>query len=141
MAISTTEFLKRFETGITNAGEKYTSGIDSGKSWEAGYTDPSAQANMEAGLRKAIAEGRPVEGARKIGDAGFKAAAKSKVGNYTGAARRAAQNIAPYAPKILAAADAARAAAANVTGPKNRQTAKNKMMAAIDAIMDTWGKE
>lgn len=139
MAISSSEFLNRYKSGISGAGKKYTDGIDAGDSWEAGYTDPQAQANMQAGLAKAIAEGKPVEGARRIGDSGFKARAKAKVSNYTGSSERAATNINEHVSRILSAGERARAAAKAVPGPKNRATAQAKMIASNNAICDEWG--
>jgi hypothetical protein len=138
--VSESEFLEAFERGISTGGEKFKKGVERSKDWEAAYTSPSAQAAMEEGLRRAIAEGKPAAGAREKGTAGWRADTTAKAGNYTGSAKRARSNMAPVASKILAAGDRASAAAAAVTGPKDRATAKAKAAAAIDAIMDEWGK-
>lgn len=138
--VSQSQFLERFSRGISGAGQKFEQGVDNSDDWAGNYSSPDAQQRMAQGLQAAIAEGRPAEGARNLGTSGWRSRTKAKSGNYTGSATRAAANIGPYVGQILAAGDAAKGAAAAVTGPKNRATAKAKASAAIDAIMDAWGK-
>ena len=140
MAVSQAEFLKRYEQGIAGAGEKYKVGVQTGEDWEARYSAPESQTAMREGLARAIAEGKPTEGARRIGTAGYRARTVEKAPNYTGSATRAKDNITAHVPQILAAGEAAKAAARAVTGPKTRATAKAKQAAALDAIMDAWHK-
>lgn len=141
MAVSQTEFLKRYQSGISGAGPTYKTGVQTGKPWAENYSSPESQAAMQAGLAKAIAEGTPVAGAQALGTAGYRARTVEKAGNYTGSAARATSAITPHVPQIIAAGENSRAAAAAITGPKNRETAKAKMAASLDAVMDTWGKE
>lgn len=140
MAVSQAEFLKRYEQGVAGSGDKYVTGVQTGEDWEARYSAPESQAAMRDGLTRAIAEGTPVDGARRLGTAGYRQKTVDKAGNYTASATRAKDGIAPHVPQILSAGEAAKAAAQAVTGPKNRSTAKAKAAAAIDAIMDAWGK-
>ena len=138
--VSQSEFVKRFQQGISNAGEKYAQGVANSEDWAGRYASPEAQQRMRDGLARAIQEGKPAQGAQNLGTSGWRAKTTAKAGNYTGSAQTAAQNIGPHVGQILAAGDAAKAAAQAVTGPKNRSTAKAKVSAAIDAIMDSWGK-
>ena len=140
MAVSQAEFLKRYEQGIAGAGEKYKVGVQTGEDWEARYSAPESQTAMREGLAAAIAAGTPVEGARRIGTTGYRNVTIAKAPNYTGSATRAKENITAHVPQILAAGEAAKAAARATTGPKTRATAKAKQAAALDAIMDAWGK-
>uniref|UniRef100_A0A6H2A0M1 Uncharacterized protein n=2 Tax=viral metagenome TaxID=1070528 RepID=A0A6H2A0M1_9ZZZZ len=139
--ISQAEFLKRFQSGISGAGQKFEQGVDNSDDWASNYASDAAQARMRDGLAQAIAEGKPAEGARALGTTGWRTKTKAKSGNYTGSASTAAAAIGPHVAQILSAGDAAKAAAAGVTGPKNRSTAKAKSAAAIDAIMSAWGKD
>ena len=140
MPVSQADFLKSYEQGIVGAGEKYKERVRTGEDWEARYSAPESQAAMRDGLARAIAEGKPVEGARRLGTAGYRAKTIEKAPNYTASAPRAAAAITPHVPQILAAGEAAKAAARAVTGPKTRATAKAKQAAALDAIMDAWHK-
>ena len=140
MPVSQADFLKNYEQGIAGAGPKYIDRVRTGEDWEARYSAPESQAAMRDGLTRAIAEGTPVAGARALGTAGYRAKTIEKAPNYTGSASRAAANITPHVPQIIAAGEAAKAAARGVTGPKTRATAKAKQAAALDAIMDAWGK-
>lgn len=137
--VSSSEFLKRYQQGIANAGQKFEQGVENSDPWAENYASPEAQQRMAVGLQAAIAEGKPAAGATALGTPGWRAKTKAKSGNYTGSAPTAAAAMSPHVGQILAAGDAAKAAAAAVTGPKNRATAKAKMSAAIDAIMDTHG--
>lgn len=139
--VSQAEFLKRYQQGISGAGTKFTAGVDNSDDWAGNYASPDAQQRMVDGLNAAIAEGKPAAGAQALGTTGWRARTKAKVGNYTGSATQAAANITAHVGNILAAGDAAKAAAAAVTGPKNRQTAQAKMIAANNAIMDQYGVE
>lgn len=139
--VSQTEFLKRYQQGIAGAGTKFTSGVENSDPWAENYSSPEAQERMRAGLAAAIAEGKPAAGATALGTPGWRNKTKAKSGNYTGSAPAAAAAITAHVPQILAAGDAAKAAAAAVTGPKNRTTAASKMVAAMNAIKDAWGKE
>lgn len=138
--ISQTEFLKRYQQGISGAGAKFTSGVQASDPWAENYASPEAQQRMVDGLNAAIAEGRPAAGAQALGTSGWRAKTAAKVGNYTGSATTAAANITAHVGTILAAGDAAKSAAAAVTGPKDRATAQAKMIAANNAIMDAYGK-
>ena len=138
--VSQTQFLERFQQGIAGAGQKFEQGVDSSDDWAGNYSSHDAQARMRDGLAKAIADGTPAEGARNLGTTGWRSKTKAKAGNYTGSAARAREGIAPHVGTILAAGDAAKAAAQAVTGPKNRSTSQQKMIAAMNAIMDTHGK-
>lgn len=141
MAVSQADFLKAYQQGVANSGEKYKKRVATGKPWAENYSSPEAQTAMREGLAKAIAEGRPAAGAQALGTAGYRARTIEKAGNYTASATRAAANITPHIPQIIQAGEASRAAAEAETGPKNRETAKRKMNAALDAVMDAWGKE
>lgn len=138
--ISQAEFLQRFQQGISGAGSKFTQGVANSDDWAGNYASPDAQQRMRDGLAAAIAAGTPAEGARNLGTSGWRTRTTDKAGNYTGSASRAATNIGPHVGQILAAGDAAKAAAAAVTGPKDRNTAAQKMVAAMNAIKDAWGK-
>lgn len=140
MTISAAEFQKRYQQGVQGAGEKYKTGVTTGKPWAERYASPDSQERMRQGLANAIAEGTPAAGATALGTAGYRAKTVEKSGNYTGSATRASQAIAPHIPQILQAAEAGRAAADAITGPKDRATAKAKMEANMDAIMTAWGK-
>lgn len=137
--VSQSEFLKRYQAGISGAGAKFTSGVDNSDDWAGNYASPDAQQRMVDGLNKAIADGTPAAGAQALGTSGWRSKTKAKVGNYTGSAAPAAAAITQHVGNILAAGDAAKAAAAAVTGPKNRATAQAKMIAANNAIMDQYG--
>lgn len=139
--VSQAEFLKRYQAGISGGGAKFESGVENSDDWAGNYASDDAQQRMADGLSAAIAEGKPAEGARNLGTTGWRNKTKAKSSNYTGSAKDAAANITQHVGNILAAGDAAKAAAQAITGPKNRATAKAKMSAAIDAIMDSWGKD
>lgn len=139
--VSQAEFLKRYQSGISGAGSKFQSGVNNSDDWAGNYASPDAQQRMADGLSAAIAEGRPAAGAQALGTAGWRAKTVAKSGNYTGSAPTAAANITQHVGNILAAGDAAKAAAAAETGPKNRDTAARKMVAAMNAIKDSWGKD
>jgi hypothetical protein len=141
VAVSQADFLKNYQQGIAGSGEKYKKRVATGKPWAENYSSPEAQAAMRDGLARAIEEGRPAAGAQALGTAGYRAKTIEKAGNYTASAARAAAAITPHIPQIIQAGEASRQAAAAVPGPKNRATAKAKMAAALDAVMDTWGKE
>ena len=141
MAVTQQQFIDRFKSGISGAGEKYKQGVQTGKPWAENYSSTESQQRMRDGLAKAIDEGRPAAGAQALGTAGYRAKTVEKSGNYTGAAARAAAAITPHVPQILQAGEAARAAAEGETGPKNRDTAARKMVAAMNAIKDAWGKD
>ena len=138
--ISQSEFLKRFQQGISGGGSAFTTGVAASDDWAGNYASPDAQQRMRDGLAAAIAEGRPAAGATALGTAGWRSKTAAKVGNYTGSAATAAAEITQHVGQILAAGDAAKAAAQAVTGPKDRNTAKAKQAAALDAIMDAWGR-
>jgi len=138
--VTSAQFLQKFQQGISGGGAAFQSGVAQSDDWAGLYAAPDAQARMAAGLQQAIAEGRPAAGATALGTAGWRARTSEKAGNYTGSATRAAAAIQPYVSTILQAGDAAKAAAAAVTGPKDRTTAANKMVAAMNAIKDTWGR-
>jgi len=139
--VSQSEFLKRYQAGISGGGAKFTQGVQNSDDWAGNYASPEAQQRMVDGLNAAIAEGKPAEGARALGTPGWRAKTAAKSGNYTGSASAAAAAITAHVGNILAAGDAAKAAAQAVTGPKNRATAQAKMIAANNAIMDQYGKE
>lgn len=138
--VTQAQFLERYQQGISGGGQKFEQGVDNSDDWAGNYASPDSQQRMRDGLANAIAEGRPAAGARDLGTPGWRTKTKAKVGNYTGSAAAAAANITQHVGQILAAGDAAKAAAQAVTGPKNRDTAKRRAAAAIDAIMDAWGK-
>lgn len=138
--VTQAQFLERYQRGIQNAGTKFEQGVDNSDPWAENYASPDAQQRMAQGLQEAIAEGRPAAGAQALGTTGWRSRTKAKSGNYTGSAAAAAAALTPHIPQILQAGDAAKAAAAAVTGPKNRSTAASKMVAAMNAIKDTWGK-
>lgn len=140
MAVSQADFLKRYQSGISGAGEKYKAGVNTGKPWAENYASPESQERMREGLSAAIAAGKPAAGAQALGTAGYRAKTIEKAGSYTGSAVRATAGITPHVPQIIQAGEQAAAAAAAVTGPKDRATAKAKQAAAMDAIMDAWGK-
>lgn len=139
--VSQAEFLKRFQQGISGAGAKFQSGVDASDDWAGNYASPDAQQRMRDGLAAAIAEGRPAAGATALGTAGWRSKTKAKSGNYTGSAATAAANITQHVAQILQAGDAMKSAAAAVTGPKDRATAAAKMVAAMNAAKDSWGKD
>lgn len=138
--VTQAQFLERYTQGIQGAGTKFEQGVDNSDPWAENYSAPEAQQRMAQGLQEAIAEGRPAAGATALGTGGWRNRTKAKSGNYTGSAQRAASALTPHIPQILAAGDAAKQAAQAVTGPKNRATAASKMVAAMNAIKDTWGK-
>lgn len=138
--VTASEFLNRYQQGIQGAGQKYQNGVQNSDDWAGNYASPESQQRMQQGLQEAIAEGRPAAGAQALGTTGWRNATVEKSGNYTGSASRAAGNIQAHVNTILAAGDAAKAAAAAVTGPKDRNTAAAKMVAAMNAIKDQWGK-
>lgn len=139
--VSQAEFLKRYQQGVSGGGAKFSAGVDNSDDWAANYASPDAQQRMADGLAQAIADGRPAQGAQNLGTAGWRNKTKAKSGNYTASAAAAAAAITQHVGQILAAGDAAKAAAQNVTGPKNRATAQAKMIAANNAIMDAWGQD
>lgn len=138
--VTSAQFLQKFQQGIQGGGPSFTNGVANSDDWAGNYAAPDAQQRMATGLQEAIAEGRPAAGATRLGTAGWRNKTSEKVSNYTGSASRAAAAIQPHVATILQAGDAAKAAAAAVTGPKDRATAQAKMIAAMNAIMDTWGR-
>lgn len=138
--VTQAQFLEKFQRGISGGGEAFRQGVANSDDWAANYSSLEAQQRMADGLSAAIAEGRPAAGARDLGTPGWRSRTTEKAGNYTGSAVRAATNIGPHVAQILSAGDAAKAAAAAVTGPKDRATAQAKMIAAMNAIMDSWGR-
>lgn len=137
--VSQSEFIKRYQGGISGGGAKFVSGVENSDDWAGNYSSADAQERMATGLQQAIAEGKPAAGAQALGTTGWRSKTKAKSGNYTASAAAAAAAISQHVGTILAAGDAAKAAAQAVTGPKNRATAQAKMIASMNAIMDTWG--
>lgn len=140
MAVTAQQFLQRYQNGIAGAGQRFQDGVNASEDWAARYSSADSQQRMATGLQQAINEGRPAAGAQALGTTGWRQRTVARAGNYTGSAQQAATAIQPHVQTIINAGEAARAAANAVTGPKDRTTARNKMIAAMDAIMDAWGR-
>ena len=138
--VTVEEYLDRLERGIETGGARFGLGVERSEDWEANYSDPEAQERMVTNLREAIKEGKPVKGAKKLGTAGWRAITAEKAGAYTASAKRARANAARKAEVVIAAGEAAKAAAAAVTGFTGRDLVREKLMAAYDARKEVWDK-
>lgn len=138
--VTVEEYLDRLETGIETGGARFGLGVERSEDWEANYSDPEAQERMVTNLREAIEAGKPVKGAKKLGTAGWRAITAEKVGAYTASAKRARTNAAKKAAIVIEAGEAARAAAAAVTGFTGRDLVRERLMAAYDARKEVWDR-
>lgn len=72
--------LQRWKSGTQAAGPKYTQGVQSGKSWTAGYI--AAEPQMAQAIQAALAAGRFTAGVNALGDASYKNITVAKAGNW-----------------------------------------------------------
>lgn len=138
MAIPTAQQLvANWQRGMAAAGPKYTAGINAVQSNPAeAASTPEALAKYQAATSAAGAPGgRMQQGLSKVTLQSWKAAA-SGVGatNLVTGAQKGAPKLAAVAPQLIAAQQAAKTAAAGVTGTSA------KVMASINAMRAAFGK-
>jgi len=132
--------VEKYRRRIAAAGPDYRYGIENPiRPWVEGYAASSER--MKAELQKALSEGRHLKGARDKGQARWEQKVKAVgVDRFTSAAAIAAENYSKVAGEIMAAAEAARAAAAklpNVT----LEDRLNRAIAAMRAISEHWKRK
>lgn len=136
MAKDRNRVLNKYKNRVSGAGQEYADGVANPKAdWLDQYK--KAQPRMQAGIQKAIAEGRMVKGATMSGGTGnWQEKAKNKGSrNYTSSADDAAKGYEAAIDKVLAAGDAARAAVANMPNTTIEQRIA-RAAAAMKAISD-----
>lgn len=136
MAKDRSRVLNKYRNRVAGAAQEYADGVANPKAdWLNSYT--KAQPRMQAGIQKAIAEGRMVKGANKSGGtSNWQAKAQGKgARNYTQSADDAAKGYEGALDKVLGAGDAARQAVANMPDTTIEQRIA-RAAAAMKAISD-----
>lgn len=140
MAKSVQQVVQKYQSRVAGAGSEYAAGVNNPKrDWLTAYAN--AQNRMAAGLQAAIAAGKPLKKAQASGGTQnwqTKAAQKG-ARNYASSATDAANGYSQVADKILAAGDAARAAASAMPDTTIEQRLQ-RALAAMKATSQYWNK-
>lgn len=103
----------KWKRNVTQAGPYYQQGIQNAQNWAANAT--AAKARRDAGLQRAISDGRIDAGIARTGDAGWRAGALSKgVSAYTQNTPNAAAKFQQGLQKAMGYQQAAQSATANM---------------------------
>lgn len=105
------QIAERFQRGVANGATNYAQGVASPiRPWASATA--AAAGRWKAGIQEAINNNSFTRGVQKAGDAKWQQAAVEKgANNYAAAAASAAQGYAKVAGQVMAAGNAARAAA------------------------------
>jgi hypothetical protein len=134
--------LAAFRSGVSTGGTKYQTGVKAaGADWELNAKSDASEQAYAAGVQAAISQRSRQKGLASVTGASW-AATAADVGarNYTGAAERAATNYAVQLPDILAAGDAAKAAAKALPGATIAERLQRGPAAAA-AIHRAWARK
>jgi len=139
MAKSRDRVVKKFKDRIAASGAEYDAGIKQPRaSWQAQYKMSSER--MKAALLESLEKNKHIKGVEAVGDAGWaEAALKKGSARFTAAASIAADNYGKVVDQVLAAGDAA-AAAANALPNTTFQQRVQRSVAAMNATHEFWGK-
>lgn len=126
----------KYKNRIAQSGQAYKDGVQgTSKSWSNNYSQ--AAPLMAQRFAEAVANQKPQNAARALGDEGYKRKTIEKADRYASAATRAADGYARVAPDIMNAALAGQQAANNIS----RDTQSNRWQRAIangDTISEYW---
>lgn len=74
--------VQRWQQGVGAAGGRYVQGVQGVTDWAGAATAPAAVQARNAGLQRAISEGRIDRGIQAVGTQGWKNATVAKAGNW-----------------------------------------------------------
>jgi len=134
--------LDKFKRGLAGAAQSYRDGIANPKRpWKESTQSEAAEARYSAGVQKAISNKSRQKGVARVSEGDWKEAA-TNVGApaLAASATRAGDNYAKVVGKVLAAGEAARAAAAQITGATLQERLQRSTVAAI-AVHRAWARE
>jgi len=139
MAKKRERVLDKFKRGIAGAGPDYTAGVQDPKAdWQQSYE--AAQGRMAAELQRALAEGRPLKGAQRVGSKKWQdRAANVGAQRFTNSAQVAADEYGKVVNEVLAAGEEARQAASTLPDTTIDERIQ-RAAASMRAISNHWKK-
>jgi len=131
-----------YRSGVAGGAPKYKAGVSAAASdWESNAKSEASEANYAAGVARAAADKSRQKALQNVsGTEWAKAAADVGSGNYAAAAGRAAVKFEQNIPDILAAGDAAKAAAKAIPGTTMEQRLQ-RGPAAATAVHRHWARK
>lgn len=104
---------EKYSRRVAQAGPDYQKGVQNANNWS--QNAQAAAPRRDAGLQRAMADGRIDAGIARIGDAGWKSATLAKgVSNFTANAPKAAARYAAGYQRLVGYLNAANSATANM---------------------------
>lgn len=138
MPKSREQVMNRYQRGMTGAGTAYREGVqNTDNSWAGNYIE--AAPRMVEGIQRAVAENRPQNAVRALGDSGWREKTLAKADRFTASTTIAVANYGGVVDKVIAAGEAARRAAREIDGT-TLEGRIAKVEAAVRATMRHWGK-